>query len=185
MVLLTVPLLVIAQVRPEATTTEVHRDAISGISLSMTVSFDIPPALQDALQKGVPLSFIVQADLVRQRWYWFDKVVNSSSRQYRLSYLPLSRVWRLAIGKTGNTANLALNQSYQELDEALAAIRRISGWSIFAADELDPLQAYRLNVRFALDASQLPRPFQISIAGEPDWNISFERQLNVDAEKAK
>ncbi|MBT0571720.1 DUF4390 domain-containing protein [Curvibacter sp. CHRR-16] len=184
MVLLTMPFLAWAQVRSDVTTTEVHRDA-NGITLSMTVSFDIPNALQEALQKGVPLSFVVQADLVRQRWYWFDKVVTSNARQYRLSYLPLSRVWRLAIGKPGSAANLALNQNYQELDEALAAIRRIAGWSVFAADELDPNQAYRLNVRFALDATQLPRPFQISIAGEPDWNISFERTLAIEAEKAK
>jgi hypothetical protein len=36
-------------------------------------SFDLPPAVDDALQKGIPMFFVAEATLLRDRWYWYDK----------------------------------------------------------------------------------------------------------------
>ena len=40
-----------------------------------------------------------------------------------------------------------------------------------------------VDFRFRLDTSQLPRPFQIGVVGQADWNISVERSARLPLEK--
>ena len=48
----------------------------------LNADFDISlgSAVESALNKGVPLTFIVEAQLTRPRWYWFDESVVDMSR---------------------------------------------------------------------------------------------------------
>ena len=68
-----------------------------GIFLSTRLNFELPSSLEDALNRGMPLSFVIQADVVRERWYWADKLVNRTDRYIRLSYQPLSKRWRMYV----------------------------------------------------------------------------------------
>ncbi|MBH1958412.1 MAG: DUF4390 domain-containing protein, partial [Burkholderiales bacterium] len=67
-----------------------------------------------------------------------------------------------------------LNQNYETLPEALSAIQRLARWKIAEASEVEADAAYTLVLNFRLDLSQLPRPFQIGVAGQRDWSISAE-----------
>lgn len=147
------------------------------------VQFDLPQGVDEALQKGIPLFFVADAVLLRDRWYWYDKEVSSASRYMRLSYHPLTRRWRLLASPSpiGN-AGLSLGQNFDSRDEALAAVQRISGWKVADAGDFDPDQRYSVNLRFRLDVSQLPRPFQIGVAGQAEWNITASRSLRLPAE---
>jgi hypothetical protein len=69
------------------------------------------------------------------------------------------------------TVGLALNQSYDSLSGALAAIKRVSKWKIADMAEFDASVRYRVEFRFKLDLTQLPRPFQIGALGQTDWDI--------------
>lgn len=156
--------------------------APEGVLLTAQVRFDLPPAVDDALQKGIPLFFVADAVLLRERWYWADQEVAGASRHMRLSYQPLTRRWRVVIGNSpvGHTG-LALGQTFESRDDALASIQRISGWKIADAGEIDSDQRYTVNLRFRLDISQLPRPFQIGVVGQADWNLGATRSLRLDA----
>lgn len=159
----------------EITQLRVER-ADDGIQLSALIRFDLAPVVQDALLKGIPLFFVVEADIYRERWYWTDHRVASSARTVRLAYQPLTRRWRINIasGLITSSAGLraALNQNYDTLDEALSAIQRVARWKIADTADLDPGAAYTLDFNFRLDLSQLPRPFQIGMAGQREWSIS-------------
>jgi hypothetical protein len=48
---------------------KLERDADS-VLLTATVKFELPAAVQDALLKGIPLFFLAEADILRERWYW-------------------------------------------------------------------------------------------------------------------
>ncbi len=84
----------------------------------------------------------------------------------RLSYQPLTRRWRLVVSPTpiGNSG-LALGQTFDTREEAMAAVQRISHWKIAEAGDVDPESRYNVDFRFRLDVSQLPRPFQIGAVG--------------------
>ena len=161
-------------VSPEVLSLQVERNADS-LLLSASVNFELPSTVEDALLKGVPVIFVSEVDVSRERWYWFDKKVITSERHMRLMFQPLTRRWRLTVGAghiTNNGLGVALNQNYDALSDALAAIRRVSGWRIADMADLVPGAAYRVDYRFRLDVSQLPRPLQIGAIGQSDWMLS-------------
>jgi hypothetical protein len=152
--------------------------AEEGLYLSAVVRFDLPAVVEDALRKGIPAFFVVESTLYRDRWYWTNQRVGSVVRTVRLSYQPLTGRWRVNIvpGLVSGSSGLraTLNQNYESLPEALSALQRISRWKIAEAAELDPEGAYTLDLNFWLDLTQLPRPFQIGVAGLRDWTISAQ-----------
>lgn len=154
-----------------------------GVLLSASVNFDLPAVIDDALAKGIPMFFVAEAVLFRDRWYWYDRQVAVDARHMRLSYQPLTRRWRLVVSSEpiGNSG-LALGQSFDTREEALAAVQHISHWKIAEATAVDPNVPHNVDFRFRLDVSQLPRPFQIGALGHADWNISVMRNQRLAPE---
>ncbi|MHB1249009.1 MAG: DUF4390 domain-containing protein [Polaromonas sp.] len=161
----------------EITQLRVER-ADDGVYLSAVVRFELPPVVEDALLKGIPMFFVVEADIYRERWYWTDPRVASAARTLRLAYQPLTRRWRVNIAPGLITSSVGLratlNQYYDTLAEALSAIQRVARWKIAEASEVDPDASNRLTFGFRLDLSQLPRPFQIGVAGQREWSIDTQ-----------
>lgn len=145
------------------------------VLLTATVKFELPAAVEDALLKGVAIIFLAEADVYRERWYWMNKKVASVERHMRLAYQPLTRRWRLNVSSgviTHSGLGVSLNQNFDTLPDALAAIQRLSRWKIADASEIDLEQKNVIEFRFRLDATQLPRPLQIGTLGQSDWSIS-------------
>jgi hypothetical protein len=157
-----------------------------GVLLSATVRFELPPVVDDALAKGIPMFFVAEAVLFRDRWYWYDKQTAVTARHMRLSYQPLTRRWRLTVSPhpIGNSG-LALGQTFETREEALAAVQHISHWKIAEAGDVDPEARYNVDFRFRLDVSQLPRPFQIGAVGHADWNITAMRNQRLTIESGR
>ena len=173
-----------ASAPPEASYFQVER-ADDELQLSTQLQFELPPVVEDALTKGIPLSFVMVADVLRERWYWYDKRLATAQRHFRLAYQPLSRRWRLNVSSGGNAVGLTLNQSYDTLGQALAAIKRVSKWKIADISELDGAPRCRVEYRFKLDLSQLPRPFQLGAVGPTEWDITVMAQTQVALESGK
>jgi hypothetical protein len=175
----------------EAPVTEVSQLRLErtdeGVLLSATVKFDLPTVVDDALAKGIPMFFVAEATLFRDRWYWYDKQVSSAARHMRLSYQPLTRRWRLQVSPTpiSGSSGAALGQSFDTREEALAAVQRISRWKVAEPADVDPEVRHNVDFRFRLDISQLPRPFQIGAVGQADWNITAMRNQRLTIESSK
>ncbi len=152
-----------------------------GIYLTATVKFELPPAVEEALLKGVALIFVAEADIYRERWYWTDLRASAAVRSMRLAYQPLTRRWRVSLGGEGG-GRVTLAQTYDTLAEAQSAIERISRWKIAELPDVEGSGHY-LDFRFRLDLSQLPRPFQIGIAGQREWQISLARTQRLRLER--
>jgi len=129
-------------------------------------------AVEDAMQRGVPLYFVAQATLYRSRWYWRDERVARVTRTWRLSYQPLTSTWRLGMG--------ALTQSHASAEEALDMAGRASRWTIADAEQLEPGEKYYVEFSYRLDNNQLPRPMQLDLAAQADWQLSVERKIKVE-----
>ena len=153
----------------------------SELFLNAQIAFDLSPILQDALIKGVPLIFVAQAEITRDRWYWYDKTITAASRTMRLSYQPLTRRWRLNVGSGG----VSLPQYFDNLNEALASIKRLIRWRVADLSEIDPKAAHTLYFKFKLDLTELPRPFQIGLIGHDEWQIETNSSLRFVAESIK
>ncbi|HXD05176.1 MAG TPA: DUF4390 domain-containing protein [Burkholderiaceae bacterium] len=155
---------------PELMSFEVERNE-DGVTLNYAVNFELPRSVEDALQKGVPLYFLAEAEVYRSRWYWRDKRMAQASRSFRLTWQPLTRRYRVTLG--------GLSQSYERMDEALATIQRASHWKVADANQLDDDARHYVEFSFRLDTSQLPRPMQIGFGGQADWSLQLERSARV------
>lgn len=156
--------------------------------LFANVKIELPPAVEDALLKGVPMFFVAQAEVVRHRWYWTDRKVASAQRHMRLVYQPLTRRWRLNVASgviTPNSLGVALNLNFDSLSDAMAALQRLSGWKIADAGVIETDAVHKVEFRFDLDLGQLPRPFQIGALGQSDWTISTSASQQIGPEGAK
>ena len=156
-----------------------------GWFLATQLSFELPQAVEDALGRGIPFFFMAEVEVLRERWYWADKLVTRHERYWRLSYHPLTRRWRLLasanpIGNSGLGGNLG--QNFDSLSEALSAIQRINRWRIADVAEIDMEAKHRADFRFRLDLTQLPRPLQIGALGETDWALSLSRSQRMTPE---
>ncbi len=154
-----------------------------GVLLSASVSFELPAPVEDALLKGIPMFFVADASLLRDRWYWYDKHVAGASRYMRLSYQPLTRRWRLQVSPTPiGSSGLALGQTFDSREDAMAAIQHIARWKIAELADLEPDARYSVDFQFRLDVSQLPRPFQIGAVGQSDWSLTAARTQRLALE---
>lgn len=141
-----------------------------GVQLSFETRFDLPHGVEDALLKGVALHFVAKADLMYARWYWRDRHLGSVTRTWRLTYQPLTFSYRVNQG--------GLAQSYRSLGEALRAVQGATQWRI--SDPIgDEEDRYYVEFSYKLDATQLPRPLQISLGNLPDWSLETNRTVPV------
>ncbi len=159
-----------------------------GVYLSARLGFDLPPSLEDAVTRGMPLGFVMQADVMRERWYWSDKLVSRSERYVRLTYQPLSKRWRVHVSaqpiqSTG--LGVSMGQSYDSLPEALLSIQRVSRWRIADVAAIDASTKQRLEFRFRLDLSQLPQPLQFGSLGGGGWGLEYLQSLKLQEDSFK
>ena len=143
----------------------VHND--EGVQLNFLLKFELPRGVEDALQKGVPMYFVAEAQVFRDRWYWTDKRVSKATRVWRVAFQPLTRKYRVTFG--------GLNQNFDTLGDALSAVRRVAGWKIADANEIEAGSRHYVELSYRLDTTLLPRPMQIGIGGQPDWTLLVEK----------
>ena len=126
----------------------------------------LTPTLEEVLNKGVPLYFLLEFELIRPRWYWFNERVVHVQQEYRLSYNALTRQYRLGVGN--------LHQNFSTLPEALDVMSRVHRRIEVPAVLRQRGETYIAGIRFRLDTSQLPKPFQLNAIVAREWNIGSD-----------
>ena len=170
----------------EVTQLRVDR-AEDGLFLTAQIKLELPTIMEDALNKGVALFFVAEAELLRDRWYWYDRKLSVATKYIRLAYQPLTRRWRINVSPEpiGNVGlGVSITQNFDSLDAALQALQRQVRWKIADPTLLDPDSRHYVEFRFRLDMSQLPRPFQIGIVGNSEWNLSATRTYRLNPDSA-
>jgi len=137
-----------------------------GYFLNAEFDFSLNPTLDEALQKGVPLYFLLEFELVRPRWYWLDEKVITATTQYRVSYNALTRQYRVASGLLGLT--------FDSLDEVQRFLSRVTSREVARRDQVVKGTRYEAALRLRLDVNQLPKPFQMSALASRDWTLQSD-----------
>jgi hypothetical protein len=136
------------------------------VLLSAEFDFSLTPALEEALEKGIPLYFTIEFELARTRFLWFAEKVAQWSITYRVSYSSLTRQYRVASGPLG--------QTFESLADVERFIGHVSSRPVARADDLAKGVRYEAAVRVRLDVSQLPKPFQVNALTSREWQLSSE-----------
>lgn len=136
--------------------------------INADVTLELSSRLEDVVSRGVPLYFVLDFELTRPRWYWFDEKVAVRTLTYRLSYHAITRQYRLSTG--------ALHQSFDSLEEALHIVSRLRDWNIADKSALKPGESYEAALRMRVDLTQLPKPLQVTAIGSKEWNLASQWQ---------
>ena len=123
-------------------------------------------AVEDALNKGVPLNFVIEFELNRPRWYWLDETISSVQRQLRISYHALTKQYRLQQQEQ--------QKSFASLAELKSELGHIQEWRVVERAQLRKRYSYEARLRMKLDASQLPKPLQVNALASKDWSLESE-----------
>ncbi len=134
--------------------------------LDADIDIVLSAPLEDALNKGIPLYFLLDFELVRSRWYWFNDKVIAREQPYRMSYNALTRHYRIGVG--------AFYQNFPTLAEALQVMSKVRRREDLDPGTLSKGTAYTAGLRLRLDTSQLPRPFNLNALGSREWSLGSE-----------
>lgn len=134
--------------------------------LEADIDIVLSAPLEDALHKGIPLYFLLEFELVRSRWYWFNDKAVVLQRQSRLSYNALTRQYRVGVG--------AFYQNLPTLKEALQFMSKVRRREDLESGTLNKGAVYSAALRLRLDTSQLPRPFNLNTLGSREWNLGSD-----------
>lgn len=137
-----------------------------GLYLTASWEFDLAITLIESLRRGIALYFVCEMRLQRKRWYWFDEDLVHSELVQRISFSPLSRSYRLSMG--------GLSQSFDSLEQILPLVKQIHDWRVTTPIAPDDIEDFEAEVRMRLDASRLPKPLQVTIGGNSDWNLDSD-----------
>ena len=146
-------------------TLEPSADAESWV-LSADFLVPLNATLEEAVSRGVPLQFLVEFELRRPRWYWWDDTIASATQTHRLSWHALTRQYRLMLN--------GVPESHAHLGDALASLSRLRQWRVMPRERAAAGQAYEVRLRMRLDTDALPKSFQISALTQRDWTPASE-----------
>ena len=125
--------------------------------------------VEEALNKGVPLNFLIEFQVVSPQKYWFDDEIVTKTSHVTLSYHALSR--QFLINRNNHQQSLAT------LQEAKEELSHLHQWPVLEKSLLKKGETYRAALRIRLDQSKLPKPLQVDALSSEDWNMVSERYL--------
>ena len=136
-------------------------------SLAADVDMRLDSDIEEAVNKGVPLNFLVEFQIVSPRQYWFDDEVVTITKNITLSYHALTRQYLVNRGKH--------QQSFETLSQALADLASFSDWKVAEKSLLEKGEVYRAALLIRLDQNKLPKAIQVDAIGSEKWNLASEK----------
>lgn len=132
-------------------------------TLDAEIDLQFGRALEEALNKGIPLTFLYEFQIVKPLKYWFDDEVVTERRAVTLNYHALTKQYLL---------NYPQQQKvFDSLTDARRELGQIHDWRLAPHAALEKNQAYQAALKMHLDTSKLPKALQIDALGETDWEV--------------
>lgn len=139
----------------------VLRDELWTLDADIDVQFG--RALEEALSKGVALTFLYEFQIIKPLKYWFDDEVVTERRSVTLNYHALTKQYLL---------NYPQQQKvFDSLGEAKRELGLIHDWRLVPHGTLEKNQSYQAALKMHLDTSKLPKALQLDALGESDWEL--------------
>ncbi len=140
-------------------------DEFYTLSADVEVSFD--DAIEVAVNKGVPLHFLIEFQVVKPRKYWFDDEIVTVTRSVVLSYHALSRQYLVTRG--------AHQKSFETLSEAEQELMVIDNWKVLDKAQIEKNEPYNAALLVRLDQTKLPKAIQVDAISSEKWNLTSQK----------
>ena len=151
-----------AEINTQYATMTRHADGVYALNADFRLS--MPQQLQDAINHGTPVSFQVEFNINRPRWYWSNENLISTGREQRISFNSLTREYRVVSGSN--------QYRYNTLNEALLNVSRVSQWRVLWPTQYSSGEPLEGSVRIYLNTSKLARTYQLNSLTNQGWGLN-------------
>jgi hypothetical protein len=132
--------------------------------LSGAFEIQLSPTLENALQRGVQLTFVQAFEAERLRDFWLSEDLINLQRSIRLSYNALLRQYYVSLSGVSST--------HDDLASALASVGDLRDWAVLNVKQMKRKSNFKAFVRMYLDIAQLPKPLQVNaLASSARWQL--------------
>ena len=122
----------------------------------------------EALQNGVPLIVLVDIEVAQLRKWWFNKTIAELQQGYLLLYHALTEKYII------NNLNSGVQENYDSLGSALAALGRIDDLPLLDANLVKMDEQYQVNLQTYLDLEALPAPMRPIAYISSQWRLESD-----------
>ena len=135
------------------------------LSINAQLSYRLSDKADQALSNGLPLMIRQTLRVERKRWWWFNAVVVTQQRDYRIQFHALSRRYVLTRVQTG------ASRSFRDRRALLSALGRVEDWPVMQASEAQALGPMQLRLTTRLARDTLPRALRMAAWLDADWQL--------------
>jgi hypothetical protein len=136
-------------------------------SLSAEVEISFDAEIEEAINKGVPLNFLVEFQIVSPRQYWFDDEIVTTSQNVMLSFHALTKQYLVNRG--------AHQKSFETLSEAKLELAELSDWKVVEKSLIEKNEVYNAALLIRLDQTKLPKAIQVDAIASEKWNLTSQK----------
>jgi hypothetical protein len=139
--------------------------------LHINARLDLPlnSDIEEALGKGIPIDVVVEIKMLKQRWWWQNKLITDQTLRRRIQFHALSRQY-LVSGLREHDAS----ESFGSLSQALVHIGTLDEFlmHLTAKKDINPTSHYVLQLRAHLDIEALPTLMRPLAYASPAWRLN-------------
>lgn len=132
-------------------------------TLDADLDVQLGHALEEALSKGIVLTFLYEFQITKPLKYWFDDEVVTERRTISLNYHALTKQYLLQFDKT--------QKAFDTLGDARRELGTLRDWRLAPHAVLEKNIAYQAALKMHLDRSKLPKALQVDVLGESEWEL--------------
>ncbi len=137
--------------------------------LDTTIDYDLSEQALEALDNGVPLTFLLEIDVLRIRDYVWDEDVASLQQRYQLQYHALTDQYLV------KNLNSGAQHALPTLGVALSVLGAVLDLPILDRKLLVPGERYMVSMGVSLDIEALPVPMRVIAYFSADWRLASAR----------
>lgn len=139
--------------------------------LNADFEIDFNTQMEEAINKGVPVNFLIEFQVVVPHKYWFDDEVETDTMPVTLSYHALTRQY--LVNMTVNKQNH--QKSFETINEAVIELSHLRDWKVLDKSQLEKGVVYNAALLMRLDQKKLPKALQVEALSSEAWDISTEK----------
>ena len=140
-------------------------------ALNADFEIDFNPQMEEAINKGVPLNFLIEFQLVAPHKYWFDDEIETQTIPLSLSYHALTRQYLVNITKNKQSHQRA----FETINEAILELSHLRDWKVLDKNMLEKNVAYKAALLMRLDQKKLPKALQLEALSTEAWDLTSEK----------
>ncbi len=122
----------------------------------------------EALESGVPLTFLYEFDVERKRKWWLDADIATLEQRYQLQFHALSHRYLIT------NLNSGAIHTYPSLTAALYQLGELRDFPLLDEKLIEAEERYEVEMRVELDIEALPSPLRPVAYLTPNWRLKSD-----------